>query len=63
MKGSLVIGVRLEDVTSVGPSIPFRCTIDVTAVAVDTSPAPDDAANPENNETQVQIDVTDRNDL
>ena len=43
--------------------IPFRCTIDVTAVALDTSPDPDDAASPENNETQVQIDVTDNNDL
>jgi hypothetical protein len=63
VKGSLVVTVRLEDVTSVAPNIPFRCTIDVTAVAVDTSPDPDDAANPENNETQVQIDVTDRNDL
>ena len=43
--------------------IPFRCTIDVTAVALDTAPDPDDAASPENNETQVQIDVTDNNDL
>ena len=63
VKGSLVLTLRLEDVTSIGTNIPFRCTIDVTAVAVDTSPAPDDAANPENNETQVQIDVSDRNDL
>ena len=63
VRGSLVVTIRLEDVTSVAANIPFRCAINVTAVALDTSPDPDDAANPENNETQVQIDVNDRNDL
>lgn len=63
LQGSLIVTVRLEDVTSVSRSIPFRCAIDVTAVALDTAPDPDDAANPENNSNHIDIEVTDSNDL
>src|SRR5204863_382609 len=41
VKGSFVVTLRLETVTSVSRKIPFRCTVDVEADAVDTAPAPD----------------------
>ena len=62
-KASLLVTARLEDVTTVAKNNPFRCTFTVSAVALDTDPAPDDAANQENNETQVLLEVTDQNDL
>ena len=63
LNASLVVTVKLQDVTTVSKSIPFRCALDITAIALDTDPDPDDAANPENNESRVQIDVSDNNDL
>ena len=63
VKGSFVVTLRLETVTSVSRKIPFRCTVDVEADAVDTAPAPDDAANPANNSASVEIDAVDLNDL
>src|SRR5205814_1384353 len=63
VKGSFVVTLRLETVTSVSRKIPFRCTVDVAADAVDTAPAPDDAANPANNSASVEIDAIDLNDL
>ena len=54
---------KLENVISVSNKIPFRCTFDVNAVALDTDPDVDDAANPENNTTTVDVEVFDRNDL
>src|SRR2546429_622967 len=63
VKGSFVVTLRLETVTSVSRKIPFRCTVDVEADAVDTAPAPDDAANPANNSASVEIDAIDLNDL
>lgn len=63
IKGSFVIKVRVEDVTSVSSRIPFRCSFDVTAVAVDTAPSPDDGDNPENNIATIVLEVKDGNDL
>src|SRR6185295_2678576 len=40
-KGSVVVTLHLEDITVVAPNLPFRCSIEVEADAVDV--APDDA--------------------
>jgi hypothetical protein len=63
MKASAVATLKLEDVTSTSKKVPFRCTFEVNAVAVDTDPDADDAANPENNTTVVDIEASDNNDL
>jgi hypothetical protein len=63
IKASVVATVKLENVISVSTKIPFRCTFDVNAVALDTDPDVDDGANPENNTTTVDLEVFDRNDL
>ncbi len=63
LKASVVATVKLENVISVSNKIPFRCTFDVNAVALDTDPDVDDAANPDNNTTTVDLEVFDRNDL
>jgi hypothetical protein len=63
VKGSFVVALRLEQVTSVDRAIPFRCTVNVEANAVDTAPDPDDAANPSNNGARVDLLAVDRNDL
>ncbi len=63
LKASFVVTVHLQDVTSAASNIPFRCTVDVDAVAVDTDPNVDDAANDQNNSATVAVDVTDKNDL
>jgi hypothetical protein len=63
LKASVVATVKLENVISVSTRIPFRCTFDVNAVALDSDPDVDDAANPENNTTTVDLEVFDRNDL
>jgi len=63
LKGSFVVTLHLEDVTTVSSRIPFRCTIAVEADAVDTLPDEDDAANPENNHQTVDLEVFDKNDL
>lgn len=63
IKATAIATVKLEDVISVSSKIPFRCTFDVNAVAVDTDPDVDDAANPDNNTTTVDLEVFDRNDL
>ncbi|MCC6849913.1 MAG: hypothetical protein IT294_15525 [Deltaproteobacteria bacterium] len=63
IKATVVVSVKLQDVISVSTRIPFRCTFDVHAVALDTAPDVDDAQNPENNTTTVDLEVFDRNDL
>ncbi len=63
VKGSFVVTLGLQNVTSVSRRIPFRCSVDVEADAVDTAPAADDAANPNNNSAEVEIDAVDLNDL
>ena len=63
IKATVVASVRLEDVISVSSKVPYRCTFDVNAVALDTDPDVDDAQNPENNTTTVDLEVFDRNDL
>jgi hypothetical protein len=62
-KGSFVVTLRLDDVTSVDSAIPFRCTVNVAANAVDAAPDADDAANPGNNAARVDVLAVDRNDL
>ena len=54
---------RLDNVTVVEKQVPFRCTFTISAVASETDPAFDDAANDENNTTTVQLEVVDQNDL
>jgi hypothetical protein len=63
IKGSFVIKVKVEDVTSVASRVPFRCSFDVNAVAIDTAPSFDDADNPENNTATIVLEVKDGNDL
>jgi hypothetical protein len=63
IKASVVATVRLQDVITVSNKIPFRCTFDVNAIAVDTAPDADDAANPDNNTTTVDVEAFDKNDL
>jgi hypothetical protein len=62
VKASFVVTAHLEDVTTVAPNVPFRCTVNIDAIATDTDPAVDDAANAENNSSTVSVDVTDSND-
>lgn len=62
-KGTFVVTAHLEDVTSTGTKAPFRCTFNVSVVALDTAPDVDDADNPENNTTAVDLEITDKNDL
>jgi len=62
VKASFVVTAHLEDVTIVASSVPFRCAVGVDAIAVDTDPAVDDAANTENNSATVEVDLTDNND-
>jgi len=63
VKGSFVVTLGLQDITSVERNIPFRCTVQVEADAVDTAPDPDDAVNPNNNAARVEIEAVDLNDL
>ncbi len=63
VKASLAMTVKLEDITSTSSRLPFRCSFDVNAVAMDTNPSFDDAANPANNTATVVLEVVDRNDL
>jgi len=62
-KASLVATVRLENVLTVDRKNPFRCTFDVSVVALDTDPDVDDAANDEANTTPVVLEVVDKSDL
>src|SRR5262249_9129633 len=63
MRGTFVVTAHLQDVTSVSTKSPFRCTFNVSLVALDTAPSVDDADNPQNNTTTVDLEVTDKNDL
>jgi hypothetical protein len=62
-KASFTVEARLDTVTIVSKQNPFRCSFTVSAVAVETDPDVDDAANDENNSTTVELEVTDLNDL
>jgi hypothetical protein len=62
-KGTFVVTAHLEDVTSTSTKAPFRCTFNVSVVALDTAPDVDDADNPENNTTAVDLEITDKNDF
>ncbi len=63
MKASLVAKVALQNITTVSSNNPYRCTFDVSVVALDTDPNVDDGANPEANQTTVDLEVSDRNDF
>ncbi len=62
LKASFVVTVHLEDITTVASNVPFRCAVDVDAIATDTDPDVDDASNSQNNSATVEVDVTDSND-
>jgi hypothetical protein len=62
-KASLVATIRLENVLTLDRKNPFRCTFDVSAVALDTDPDVDDAANDEANTAPVILEVVDKSDL
>ena len=62
VKAAFVVSLREDDVTSVERQTPFRCSVTAEADALDTAPAPDDAANPENNRARVEIEAFDGND-
>jgi len=62
IKAGFMVKVALQDVTTADKKAPFRCTVNVDAIAADTAPAVDDAANSENNSATVEVDVTDSND-
>lgn len=59
---SLVAKVQLQNITTPSTKNPYRCTFDVTVVAVDTDPDADDGDNVENNTTTVDIEAIDTND-
>ncbi|MFN8643260.1 MAG: hypothetical protein U0802_16965 [Candidatus Binatia bacterium] len=63
LAASLVVAVRLEDITTTTSKAPYRCSFEVNAVALDTAPDVDDGANPEGNTTVVEIEASDKNDL
>ncbi|HXC49616.1 MAG TPA: hypothetical protein VN634_01910 [Candidatus Limnocylindrales bacterium] len=62
MSASLVATMKLQNVTTVDSHNPYRCSFDVSVVALDTDPAVDDGANSEGNTTTVDLEVSDRND-
>src|SRR6185369_13553488 len=62
-KASLVATIRLENVLTPDRKNPFRCTSDVSVVALDTDPDVDDAANDEANTAPVILEVVDKSDL
>jgi hypothetical protein len=62
MKASLVAKVALQNITTTASNNPYRCTFNVSVVALVTDPDVDDGNNPEANETTVDLEVSDRND-
>jgi hypothetical protein len=62
-KASLVATIRVENVLTPDRKNPFRCTFDVSVVALDTDPDVDDAANDEANTAPVILEVVDKSDL
>lgn len=63
VKGTFAAQLKLEDIVTVNAKAPFRCTFEITAVALDTDPDADDGVNVENNTTTVDLEVVDKNDL
>jgi hypothetical protein len=61
-KASLVATIRLENVLTPDRKNPFRCTFDVSVVALDI-PDVDDAANDEANTAPVILEVVDKSDF
>src|SRR5262245_26566373 len=63
VKGTFAVLLKIQDITTVNSKAPFRCTFDMSAVALDTAPEEDDGANVDNNTTTVDLEVVDKNDL
>ena len=65
VKGSFVVTLGVQDVTSVSNNIPLRCAVNVEVDVVDPAlnGAADDAALVENNSTSIDLEVVDKNDL
>lgn len=61
-KATVVATMRLQNVTTTASNNPFRCSFDVSVVALDTDPEVDDGANEEGNTATVTLEVADRND-
>ncbi|MBY0279811.1 hypothetical protein K2Z84_31130 [Candidatus Binatia bacterium] len=62
VEASFVLTFKLQNVLSVSRTAPFRCALTVRAQANDVAADLDDAANVENNETELQVEVYDDND-
>lgn len=62
-KATLVVTIRVQDVTTVDKKNPWRCTFDASVVALDTDPDVDDGANDDNNTAPVVLTVVDTSDL
>jgi len=63
VQATLVVTVKLQDLTTTNAKAPFRCRFEVNAVALDTAPDVDDGANPEGNTTSIEVESVDKNDL
>jgi hypothetical protein len=63
VKGTFAVLLKLEDIATVSAKAPYRCTFEITAVALDTDPDADDGSNIENNTSVVDLEVVDKNDL
>lgn len=59
---TLVAKVQLQNITTPNKKNAFRCTFDVSVVAIDTDPDVDDGENIEGNTTTVDIEAIDSND-
>jgi hypothetical protein len=62
ISASITVRMQLQDVTTPDRRNPYRCTFDVSAVALDTDPDVDDGANPEGNTATIDVEVVDGND-
>ena len=63
VKATLMAKMKLQNVTTDASNNPFRCSFDVTVVALDTDPNVDEGANPDGNTTTIDLEVTDKNDF
>lgn len=62
VNASLVAKVQLQTITTPNRKNAWRCSFDVTVVALDSDPDADDGANVEGNTTTVDIEAVDVND-
>jgi hypothetical protein len=62
-KATLVVTIRVQDVTTVDKKNPWRCSFDASVVALDTDPDLDDGANDDANTAPIVLTVKDTSDL